>query len=68
MAVKEMSTFAKFTVEDLGLKSTGADAHVPQFFLIKKWPATLPANNRAFHPKSDEAQKRDNKRRKKTEF
>ena len=64
MAVKEMSTFTKFTVEDLGLRSTDTDAHVPQFFMLKKWPATQPANSRAFHTKSTEAQERDLKRRK----
>ena len=58
MAVKEMARFSKYSTEDFGLNPTDTDAHVPQFFMLKKWPKDAPAATRhqIFHPYSAEGQ------------
>ena len=54
MAVKEMTRFSKYSTEDFGLNPTDTDAHVPQFFMLKKWPKDSPAvtKHQIFHPYS----------------
>ena len=64
MAVKEMATFSNLSLEDLGLRSTDADARVPQFFVLQRWPASEPSDARQVHKSSAEAQARDALRRK----
>ena len=58
MAVKEMTRFSKYSTEDFGLNPTDTDAHVPQFFMLKKWPKDSPAvtKHQIFHPYSAQGQ------------
>ena len=64
MAVKEMTNFTKYSAEDFGLSSTDTDAHVPQFFMLRKWPADEPTDSRQFHPRSVEGAAKDKARQK----
>ena len=64
MAVKEMTNFTKYSTEDFGLSSTDTDAHVPQFFMLRKWPADEPTDSRQFHPRSAEGAAKDKARQK----
>ena len=64
MAVKEMTNFTKYSAEDFGLSSTDTDAHVPQFFMLKKWPADEPTGSRQFHPRSADGAAKDRARQK----
>ena len=64
MAVKEMTRFSKYSTEDFGLNPTDTDAHVPQFFMLKKWPKDSPAatKHQIFHPYSAEGQDKKRER------
>ena len=64
MAVKEITNFTKYSTEEFGLSSTDTDAHVPQFFMLRKWPADEPTDSRQFHPRSAEGAAKDKARQK----
>ena len=56
MAIKEITAFINHSTEDFGLSSTDTKAHVPQFFMLRKWPVDEPTgSSRHFHPCSAEA-------------
>ena len=56
MAIKEITAFINHSTEDFGLSSTDTKAHVPQFFMLRKWPVDESADSsRHFHPYSSEA-------------
>ena len=57
--------FRKLSVQDFGLNPTDTDAHVPQFFMISKWPKTDeqgPASTRALHTRSAKGKAHDKNR------
>ena len=66
MAVKELTRFAQYSAEDFGLRPTDTDAHVPQFFMLKKWPKDSPAatKHQIFHPYSAQGQDKKKERQK----
>ena len=56
MAIKEITPYADYSTEDLERSNPGTKIHVPQFFLLRKWPTGESADSsRHFHPYSPEA-------------
>ena len=56
MAIKEITAYVNHSTEDFGLPNTGTRTHIPQFFLLRKWPVDESADSsRHFHPYSSEA-------------
>merc|ERR1739836_274993 len=54
-----MTKFTTYSTEDFGLNPTDTDAHVPQFFMLKKWPADEPTGSRQSHPRSAAGKAKD---------
>ena len=61
-----MTRFSTYSTEDFGLNPTDTDAHVLQFFMLKKWPKDSPAVNKhqIFHPYSAQGQDKKKERQK----